>query len=160
MVSEIFGKAVGNLYLGGPANVSWQRALENLSAGDAGRVPDPLPHSVAQVVAHVQFWQVHLLETIAGQNPPTPEHASGGWPPPGDLPGDWEALRETFLRNAGKLRAHARDPGLAATPDRQGLPYAALLTSYAGHNVYHLGQVVTIRQALGLWPPLGGGDTW
>jgi hypothetical protein len=115
---------------------------------------------VAQVVAHVQFWQAHLLETIAGQNPPVPEHASGGWPPPGDLPGEWETLRETFLRDAGRLRVHARDPALAVRGGGEGRPYAALLTNYAGHSLYHLGQVVTLRQALGLWPPPGGGDTW
>ncbi len=156
MVNETYGKAVGNLYLGGPANVSWERALEGLTAGDAARIPASLPHSVAQVVAHVQFWQAHLLEAIAGRNPPVPEHAAGSWPPPHE----WAALRQAFLRDAAKLRAHARDPGFAATPDGEGRPYAALLTNYAGHSLYHLGQVVTLRQALGLWPPPGGGDTW
>ena len=46
------------------------------------------------------------------------------------------------------------------TPDRQGRPYGVALTNFAGHGVYHLGQVVTLRQGLGLWPPPSGGDTW
>ncbi|CAM3725230.1 DinB family protein [Deinococcus frigens] len=156
MSGQTFGKAVGNLFPGGPANVSWEAALADLEAGDAERTPNNLPHSAAQIVAHVQFWQAHLLDTLAGKHPATPEHSAGGWP----APGDWQTLRTTFLRDAGKLRAHARDPELCAALDRSGVPHAATLTNSAGHSVYHLGQVVTIRQALGLWPPPGGGDTW
>ncbi|GGO31253.1 DinB family protein [Deinococcus humi] len=155
-VHEVFGQAVGNLFLGGPANVSWERALEGLEAGEAERTPNHLSHSVAQVVAHVQFWQAHLLAILDGKRPAPPEHAAGGWPPPGE----WGGLRDTFLRDAARLRALARDPEQCAAPDSQGVPFAAMLTNYAGHNVYHLGQVVTIRQALGLWPPPSGGDTW
>ncbi|WP_231557274.1 DinB family protein [Deinococcus sp. YIM 77859] len=151
-----FGAAVGNLFRGGPANVSWERALEGLSAAEAVRVPEPLPHSVAQVVAHVQFWQAYLLEVIAGKNPPAPEHAAGGWPEPGD----WETLQTAFFRDLEALRALTRDAAFTATLDRKDRPWAAGLTNFAGHSVYHLGQVVCIRQALGLWPPPSGGDTW
>jgi len=28
------------------------------------------------------------------------------------------------------------------------------------HTAHHFGQVVTVRQSLGAWPPPGGGDTW
>ncbi|MDV6373831.1 DinB family protein [Deinococcus arenicola] len=165
-VAEVFGKAVGNLFRGGPANVSWERALERLEASDAGRVPGLLPHSAAQIVAHVQFWQAYLLEGIAGNDPATPEHAAGGWPATGGGKGegweggDWEDLKTSFLRDTGRLRGHARDPEVVQTLDREGRPYAVALTNFAGHNLYHLGQVVTVRQALGLWPPPGGGDTW
>ncbi|GMA16486.1 hypothetical protein GCM10025871_28170 [Deinococcus metallilatus] len=151
-----FGAAVGNLFRGGPANVSWERALEGLSAEDAARVPDRLPHSVAQVVAHVQFWQAYLLEVIAGENPPAPEHAAGGWPEPGS----WETLQAAFFRDSEALRALTRDADFTATLDRKERPWAVGLTNFGGHSVYHLGQVVSIRQALGLWPPPSGGDTW
>ncbi len=153
---EVFGKAVGNLFLGGPANVSWERALEGLDPGQAERTPNHLPHSVAQIVAHVQFWQAHLLASLDGQRPETPEHAEGGWP----APGDWAEVRASLLRDAARLRALARDPQRCAAPDSNGVPFAALLANYAGHSVYHLGQVVSVRQALELWPPPGGGDTW
>lgn len=153
---EVFGKAVGNLFLGGPANVSWERALDGLEPGQAERTPSHLPHSAAQIVAHVQFWQAHLLATLDGHPPEPPEHAGGGWP----APGEWQELRGTFLRDAQRLRALARDPERCAAPDRNGVAFAAMLANYAGHSVYHLGQVVTVRQALGLWPPPGGGDTW
>lgn len=158
MVGEpsAFGKAVGNLFLGGPANVSWERALEGLGAEDAGRAPPGLPHSVAQIVAHVAFWQDFVLDAAGGGAPVRPEHAAGGWPEPGD----WETLRVRLLAGQGRLRSLARDPAFPASPTREGHPWAALLANYAGHGLYHLGQVVTIRQALALWPPPSGGDTW
>jgi hypothetical protein len=28
------------------------------------------------------------------------------------------------------------------------------------HSSHHLGQIITIRQLLGLWPPPGGTLTW
>ncbi len=151
-----FGKAVGNLFPGGPANVSWERALEGLGAEDAARVPEMLPHSVAQIVAHVAFWQDFLLEEAGGGAPLRPEYAAGGWP----APGPWEEEQARLLTGQGRLRALARDPAFTATPTREGHPWAAMLANFAGHGLYHLGQVVTIRQALGLWPPPGGGDTW
>lgn len=155
-MSDAFGRAVGNLYRGGPANVSWEQALEGLSPGDAARTPAGLPHSVAQVVAHVQFWQVFLLDAVRGQGRAMPPHAAQGWP----APGPWDALRADFLRDADALRALARDPAAMSVPDDRGHPLAVNFTNFAGHGVYHLGQVVLIRQALGLWPPPGGGDTW
>lgn len=45
------------LFAGGSANVSAERALEALSAEDAVRVPENYPHSVAAIVAHMEFWQ-------------------------------------------------------------------------------------------------------
>ena len=33
------------------------------------------------------------------------------------------------------------------------------LESVAGHNAYHFGRMVLLRQLLGFWPPPSGGDT-
>lgn len=156
LLSDTFGKAVGNLFRGGPANVSWERALEGLSAGDAARQPEHLPHSVAEIVAHVQFWQVYLLRVIGGEDLPDIAHAAEGWP----QPGDWEVLRADFLRDSEKMREYARSEAFVQTLDRRGRPYGVALTNFAGHSLYHLGQAVSVRQALNLWPPPSGGDTW
>lgn len=156
LISDTFGKAVGNLYQGGPANVSWERALEGLSPEDAARKPELLPHSVAEVMAHVQFWQRFLVRAVNGEPATMPKHAADGWP----AAAPWEELKAEFLRDAEVLRSFSRDPERTRQLDDRGYPLAVNLTNFAGHSVYHLGQVVTIRQALGLWPPPSGGDTW
>lgn len=155
-LADVFGKAVGNLYRGGVTNVTWERALEGLSREQAAQKPEHLPHSVTEIVAHLQFWQAYLLRVIAGEDPPTPEHAAGGWP----KEADWETLKTEFVRDSDRLRAHARDDAFVQTLDRKGRPYGVALTNFAGHSLYHLGQVVSVRQSLGLWPPPSGGDTW
>ena len=164
--AQDFANAAAQLYLGGVANVTWERAISDLSAADAGRRPAGLPHSAAQIVAHVQFWQHSLLSVIAGKNPPAVAHAAEGLPAGNrrtdiqSTADEWEALKDRFLRDAQRLRDLTLDASLTASPDRKGRPYAVALTNSAGHSVYHLGQVVTVRQALGLWPPVGGGATW
>lgn len=155
-LSEVFGKAVGNLYRGGVTNVTWERALEGLSSEQATQKPEHLPHSVAEIVAHIQFWQSFLIRAIKGQMVSMPKHAAEGWP----AIADWETLKAEFVRDSEALRSHTRDAAFVQTIDRKGRPYGVALTNFAGHSLYHLGQVVCVRQALGLWPPPSGGDTW
>ncbi len=137
--------ALSKLFAGGEANVRWERALEGLSAREALMVPDGLPHSVAQVLAHVDYWQAWLLARLRGEPNAWPEHAAQGWP--NSTLDTWEADRARFFTNLEALQAATQHP------DDQ-------LLGFAAHGVYHLGQVVLIRQAIGAWPPPGGGDTW
>ena len=46
-----------------------------------------------------------------------------------------------------------------AEPDR-GTTVREELLMLQGHNSYHLGQIVMLRQELGAWPPPRGGNTW
>ena len=147
---------MAGLLEGGGSSVDYRGALEGLSAQDAGRVPPGLPHSVLHILAHVQLWQAHLLSGARGENPPDVAHAQDGWP---NTP-DWDALQAEFWRDLAALQTLARDPGFTRSSDHTGRPWSLRLLHFAGHNVHHLGQIITVRQALGLWPPPGGGDTW
>jgi len=44
--------------------------------------------------------------------------------------------------------------------ERHSSTLLAVLWQTLVHNSYHLGQIAMLRQALGAWPPKGGGDTW
>lgn len=147
-------------FAGGTANVSAERALEGLSAADAVRVPEPLPHSVAQILAHLQFWQAYLLAQARGGQPRWPRHAEGGWPPVRE--DEYAALRARFFEDLAQLQALARDAAFLSSLTKQPepQPWANSFLSFATHNVYHLGQIVLTRRALGAWPPPSGGDTW
>ena len=149
---------LANLFLGGSANVSWQQALDDLDGPQATRTPAGLPHSPAQLVAHVQFWQAYLLAVFRGQDPAWAEHAADGWP--AVTAAGWEALKADFFRDQDALAAYARDEAFLMTLDPQERYRSVPLTTFAAHGLYHLGQLVSVRQALGLWPPPGGGDSW
>ena len=42
----------------------------------------------------------------------------------------------------------------------QGDTVADIVWQTLVHNSYHVGQIVLLRQALGVWPPPAGRDTW
>ena len=148
--------AVASLYHGGSANVSWQQALGGLSPEQAMQVPAGLAHSVADLVAHVGFWQEYLLGVFRGEDPAWVERAADGWP----QVHDWVDLKRRFLDDLDTLASYARDEAFLQSLDPEGRFRIVPLTSFAGHGLYHLGQVVMVRQLIGAWPPPGGGDTW
>ena len=151
-------EALAAIFAGGPANVSVERALSGLSATDATRVPEGLPHSVAQLLAHMHFWQSWVLRAARNENPAWPKHASEGWPEVTEP--DYDALRTSFLEGLAEAQALARNADFASSLTRQGRPWAETLAGFATHTVYHVGQIVLTRRALGAWPPPEGGDTW
>lgn len=89
---------------------------------------------------------------------PFPEHDAESWPDVEEK--DWEALREGFFGDLARLQALAHDPSTLNRVAPNGRKTADNLLGFASHNVYHLGQIVTVRRALGLWPPPSGGDSW
>jgi len=109
------------------------RILEGLSAADAERRAEGAPH------------------------------AAEGWP--AIEPGSWDSLRERFLVQLERLAAPGPDRQRALDPPLEYPPLAHYtiadtLVHVAMHNAHHLGQVVLLRQQMGLWPPPAGSYTW
>jgi uncharacterized damage-inducible protein DinB len=145
--------------------------VEDLSAELAGRTVAGFPHSIGQLVFHMNYWMDYELRRIRGQRPAYPEHSSEAFPPaqsPRDAQ-DWDRLRKRFaglIADFSKLAksssaemqrqietVHEGDAKVAGT-------LKAVLWQIVAHNSYHVGQIAVIRQTLGAWPPRGGGDTW
>jgi uncharacterized damage-inducible protein DinB len=139
------------------------RTLEGLSAEDAERRPASAPHSVAEVVAHMAFWQEWFAQRAQGVGEPMAAHAEEGWP--AVAPGSWLALKDRFLSGLEKLAALAAVSARVVAPPLEFPPLARytvhdVLVHVAMHNAHHLGQVVLLRQQLGCWPPPAGSYTW
>jgi uncharacterized damage-inducible protein DinB len=122
------------------------------------------PHSIAEIVSHLDFWQTWFLNRIHGQAEPMAQKAVIGWP--AVTPGGWEPLRDSFL--AALQQAVQLSAGDLKRPLQPAIEFGALagytvgdaLRHVAMHNSHHLGQVVLLRQMLGAWPPPGGSWTW
>ena len=139
--------------------------IEDLSAADAIQPPAPRMHSVAGLVGHMEFWQRWFLRRCRGEAVPMAQHAADGWP--NVTAREWPELRRRF--EAGLLEAIAlgEEQGLEEplSPSIEFPPMAAYtrhdaLIHIAQHNSHHLGQVVSARQVLDLWPPRAGSWTW
>lgn len=127
--------------------------LDGLDGETATRLPDGAERSVADLVAHCAFWLGLYLDGIETGD----FTALDTWTDdcPSTEPGGWPALRDRFRALVDRAVALAADEAaLAATVAIHGkeIPVATLLGDLAGHNAYHLGQVVLTRLLVGAWP--------
>ena len=95
------------------------------------------------------------------------EHAVDGWP--AVPPNGWDALRTRYLHaveEAKRIAAESDSLGDPVLPPGVHVSslahesHGAGLLHAAVHSSHHLGQIITIRQLLGLWPPPAGTITW
>ncbi len=153
--------------------------IEDLSSDLAARHVEGFPHSIAQLVFHMNYWMDYELRRIRGEKPAYPQRNSESFPPalsPTDLRDDardnaqdWDRLRQRFadlLSNFATLANSApqemqRQIETVHEPDKKVAgTLEAVLWQMVAHNSYHVGQIAMIRRMLGAWPPRGGGDTW
>ncbi len=163
-------RALTELLRGQGAHADPLACVEDLSADLALRQIAGFPHSIGQLVFHMNYWMDYELRRIRCQRPAYPEHAAESFPasPPSDAK-EWDRLRKRFaslladfaaLANSSPKEmqrqiesAHDGDRNVSGTLE-------AVLWQMVAHNSYHVGQIALMRQVLGAWPPRGGGDTW
>ena len=168
-------RALTELLHGKGAHADPLACVEDLSAELAVRHVEAFPHSIGQLVFHMNYWMDYEQRRIRGERPAYPEHSSESFPPAPsrsdvqDDAQDWDRLRKRFaglladfiVLTKSSLKemqrqletVHDGDTKLAGTLE-------AVLWQMVVHNSYHTGQIAMIRRALGAWPPRGGGDTW
>ncbi len=162
--------ALSELLRGKGAHADPIACVEDLSASLAGRRVEGFPHSIAQLVSHINYWMEYELRRIRGQRPKYPEHSAESFPAaPSVDEAEWDQLRAGMSELLCELAALAKSSRTEL--DRQVEPaddgdnkiagtLESVLWQMVAHNSYHLGQIAMVRQALGAWPPRGGGDSW
>jgi hypothetical protein len=118
----------------------------------------------------MNYWMDYELRRIRGERPKYPEHASESFlPGPAVHAEEWEGLRNSFAALLTEYAAMAkaspeelqRQVESAREDDTKTAgSVEAVLWQMVAHSSYHAGQIVMVRQALGAWPPRGGGDSW
>ena len=164
-------RALKELLRGHGAHTDPMACVEDISAEVAARQVAGFPHSIGQLVFHMNYWMDYDLRRVRGERPKYPEHNTESFPPtpsPKDA-ADWNRMRQEF---ASFLAEHVRlaesprselEREVEPTNDRhkeQASTLEAVLWQTVAHNSYHVGQIAMIRRVLGAWPPKAGGDTW
>ncbi len=136
------------------------RLLNDLSDEQAMTVPPGSLYSIAQIVAHMHCWQERNIGSARGVAAPRPEHLDDTFPTP--TPGEWNALRASFLDGLAVCAQAAAENGLNVGGGPEGSTTVGydLAACPALHSAYHYGQIAMLRQIQGLWPPAGGDDSW
>ncbi len=153
--------------LQGPGFTPLERALSGITQEHALVKPNNSPHSIADILAHLNFWQSWAIAAIRGEPKPMPAKAADGWV---GLTGSWEGLVGDFLKGLEEAKALTEDETLLQKPfdpeSKIGWGFEkvsvgeAILDVIAVHNAHHVGQIILLRRMLGAWPPEGGGSTW
>jgi uncharacterized damage-inducible protein DinB len=160
--------ALTELLRGNGAHADPLACIDDLPSELASRQVARFPHSIAQLVFHMNYWMDYDLRRIRGERPPYPAHNSESFPPTADLTNaEWTSAQKrcaelindvATLANSSELNRpiEATHPSHA----QRAATLEAVLWQLVAHNSYHVGQIAMLRRMLGAWPPPGGGDTW
>jgi uncharacterized damage-inducible protein DinB len=162
-------RALTELLRGKGAHADPLACVEDISAEVAARQVAGFPHSIGQLVFHINYWMEYEVRRIRGRKPDYPEHNSESFPAATLGDAEWDRLRtqmaellEEFAELAKSSpqesqreveSVHDADKKVAGTVE-------GVLWQMVVHTSYHVGQIALIRRVLGEWPPRGGGDTW
>jgi len=145
--------------------------LADVPASSAGRLMEGYPHSIWQIVGHMNYWMQYELDRIAGRKPHYPEHNIESWPnkimPQDDA--EWQDARAKLAARIDLLSAlsESSDEVLKASVESmhskeepRSTSVESVLWQIMVHNSYHVGQIAMMMRSFGLWPPRTGADTW
>jgi uncharacterized damage-inducible protein DinB len=145
--------------------------VEDLSPEIAARHVAGFPHSIGQLVFHINYWMNYELCRIRGARPKYPEHAAESFPasPSPSSAEEWSRMKQDFSRLLGEYAVLTQSPraeldrqieSAHAGDDKVAGTLEAVLWQMVAHTSYHVGQIAMMRRMLGVWPPRDGGDTW
>ena len=139
------------------AHVGFDAAVEGIATQHRGAAPAGIPFSPWQLLEHLRITQQDILDFC--RNPAYKERSWPGdyWPPGPSPPtrSAWEESVTAFRRDRDALKKLAGDSSIdlfARIPHGTGQTYLRELLLIADHSSYHVGQLVLVRRALGIWP--------
>jgi uncharacterized damage-inducible protein DinB len=143
------------------AHVNFDRATEGMPVAARGVRPAGFEHSAWQLVEHIRIAQDDILAFCVDPNyAHTMTWPDDYWPAHPEPPGGhaWDDSLASCRTSRQSLQRLAREVSdLAATvPTGTGnQTYLRALLLAADHAAYHVGQIVAVRRALGVWPASG-----
>jgi hypothetical protein len=140
------------------AHVGFDAAVADIPQRFRGKRPASAPHSPWELVEHLRLAQFDILDFCVN-----PRYKEQHWPddywPSSRAPRtdtEWKRSITLFRRDRRALQRLAADERIdltAAIPHGSGQTYLRELVLVADHTTYHVGQLVLVRQLLGIWKP-------
>lgn len=139
------------------AHVGFEKSVAGVAPSARGTRPPGFEHSVWELLEHIRIAQDDILDFCLNA---TYEHTMAWpadyWPrtpaPPDDAA--WEASIASVVASRARFEAIARDvddlTASVPTGNAQQTYLRAVLLA-ADHVAYHVGQIVQVRKALGVW---------
>jgi uncharacterized damage-inducible protein DinB len=138
------------------AHAGLDRIVEGVPADKWGAAAPGLPYTLWQLLEHLRLTQYDILDFCRNPGYTQPRWPDDYWPAESDQPtpdavaGSLAAYRQD--REALTALALDRKVDLfARIPHGTGQTYLRELLLVADHTSYHLGEMVVVRRALGIW---------
>ena len=139
------------------AHVGFERAFDGIPREKRGVLAAGFEHSLWQLLEHMRLAQKDLLAFCGRRYVHALKWPDDYWPtePAPDTNGSWTNSLKSFKTDRRRLARLVRDPKvnlLARVPTgKPGQTYLRAILLVIDHNAYHLGQVIDVRKALGIW---------
>lgn len=150
-------RLVGRLLDWEDAHVGFDRAVADIPVGKRGVRPAGAPHGIWELVEHIRIAQHDILDFCVN-----PEYEEMAWPadywPASPEPASddaWHSSLRSYKEDLAALNKLANDPEIdlgQRISHGSGQTYGRELILVADHTAYHVGQIVLVRQLLGIWP--------
>jgi len=139
------------------AHVGFESAVDGIPPELRGTQPAGAPHSPWQILEHLRRAQTDILDFCVNAEYQELEWPADYWPPSPEPPepGSWDESVAAFKSDRRALQKLAADPATdlsARIAHGSGQTILRELMLIADHNAYHIGQLVLVRQLLGIWP--------
>jgi hypothetical protein len=138
------------------AHAGFERVVGGIPPDFRGRVPDGLPYSPWQLLEHIRLTQEDILDFSRN-----PDYAERRWPddywpdsPEPPSADAWDTSLAACRRDREALGRLVQDPSTDPTapiPHGSGQTLLRELLLVLDHTAYHLGELVVVRRALGIW---------
>ena len=140
------------------AHVGFDKAVDGIPPDKRGARADGFEHSPWQLIEHIRIAQDDILDFCVN---PNYEHTrtwpDDYWPKEPAPPSEraWTESLASSNRSRDALKRLANETGslTALVPTgKNNQTYLRALLLVADHAAYHVGQLVAVRRALGIWP--------
>jgi uncharacterized damage-inducible protein DinB len=138
------------------AHVGFDKAIDGIPPDKRGAQAPGFEHSPWQLLEHMRLAQDDILDFCV--NPKythTMKWPDDYWPAPAPPGGKaWDASIDSFKQSRERMKAIARDVEDLTVPVPTGKSdqtYLRAVLLVADHDAYHVGQLVAVRRALGIW---------
>jgi len=142
----------------GQAHCTFEDAVANLSPEYWGSQAEAVPYSVWELVEHIRRAQHDILTYCREADYAAPDWPDAYWPKTRA-----PSSRNAWTESVASVRADRASLCMIATdeaidlydtvPSSEQHTYLREVLLVADHTAYHVGQIVTVRRAVGTWPP-------
>ena len=154
-MEDVIRKQLISTLEGKGSHIPFSKAIHKFPFDLAGKKVRNLDHTAWSLIFHIGIAQRDILEFSRKPDHESPAYPKGYWPTSmkPDSPQEWKKTIQEIAADLGEMIALIRDPKndlFAPFPwgDGQTLFREAIIL--AGHNSYHIGQLIDIRQLLGV----------